>query len=179
VVDIQGNLRMIAAVVTLSDKGAAGEREDRSGALLKEMLEEAGFEVLHQVILSDDARRITRHLRNLIDAGKTELIVTTGGTGVSQRDVTPEATIALGGRRLWGMEEEMRRVSTRKTPHGMLSRGVVLAVNRSLVINLPGSPRAVRENLEVVLPAVPHAIGLLRGRDVECGGSDPGSSRVS
>ena len=171
-----GDHRLTATIVTLSDKGAAGEREDRSGALLREILGDAGFEVLDHVILPDDAPGITGHLRNVIDKGMIELIVTTGGTGISPRDVTPEATLALGGRRLWGMEEEMRRVSTRKTPHGMLSRGVVIAVDGSLVVNLPGSPRAVRENLEAVLPAIPHALGLIRSRDVEYGGFDPGPS---
>lgn len=161
-----------AAVVTLSDKGSRGERVDESGRLVAEILENKGIGITSYEILPDECDRIEGHLERLIREESVDLILTTGGTGVSPRDVTPEATLAVGEKRLWGIEEEMRRVSTSKTPHGMLSRGVAVTAGRTLILNLPGSPRGVRENLEAVIEAIPHAIGILTGRSVECGKAD-------
>ncbi|HOS77976.1 MAG TPA: MogA/MoaB family molybdenum cofactor biosynthesis protein [Syntrophales bacterium] len=156
-----------AAVVTLSDKGARGEREDLSGAECVRMLEGVGIPVVATRIIPDERREIERTLIALAAQG-LDLVVTTGGTGVSPRDVTPEATLAVIDRTLPGMAEAMRLASLAVTPHAMLSRAVAGLRNRTLIINLPGSPRGVRENLAVVLPALRHALEKIRGDESDC-----------
>jgi molybdenum cofactor synthesis domain-containing protein len=162
-----------AAVVTVSDKGAAGEREDRSGAVVREVLEAAGIEVARQEIVPDDREALADLLRELCDGG-SNLVVTTGGTGLSPRDVTPEATLAVIEREVPGMAEVMRAESLKVTPHAMISRAVCGLRGATLVINLPGSPAGARECLEVVMPAVPHALEVASGNASECAGEAPG-----
>ncbi len=158
-----------AAVITLSDKGAAGERADESGRLIREILAGAGVTVGHAETLPDEKDLIVEALTRLTGSGTIDLIITTGGTGVSPRDVTPEATREVIDRELPGMAEAMRAESLKKTPHAMISRAVVGIRKQTLIVNLPGSPRAVRENLSVILPALPHAIEKIRGDQSECG----------
>lgn len=157
-----------AAVVTLSDKGARGERADESGAVIREMLGTAGISVSSYEMLPDEREQIAATLVRLADAGTVDVIITTGGTGVAPRDVTPEATRQIIDRELPGMAEAMRAESMRTTPHAMLSRAVAGIRGRTLIINLPGSPKAVRENLAVVLPALPHAIAKVLGDPADC-----------
>ena len=161
-----------AAVVTLSDKGYAGEREDESGPVAKELLNQAGYQVTELMILPDEQEQIENMLIELSDEKGMDLIVTTGGTGFSVRDCTPEATLAVATRNAPGIAEVMRWMSFQITPKAMLSRGVSVIRNQTLIINLPGSPKAVRENLEGILPYLAHGIGVLKGTDKECGESD-------
>jgi molybdenum cofactor synthesis domain-containing protein len=159
------------AIITLSDKGAAGEREDESGAVIREMISGIGAAVVHYEILPDEKVLIVETLKRLSDSCSIDLILTTGGTGVAPRDVTPEATRAVIDRDLPGMAEAMRAESLRKTPHAMISRAVAGIRRQTLVVNLPGSPRAVRENLAEILPALPHAIEKIKGDPSDCGRS--------
>ena len=159
--------RFSAAVLTLSDKGAAGEREDRSGAVVREMLEAAGIRVDRTEILPDDRALVEERLRQLASSG-LDLVVTTGGTGVSPRDVTPEATLAVIDREIPGMSEAMRAESLKVTPHAMISRAVCGLAGRTLIVNLPGSPKGARECLSVVMPALPHALDVTAGAVTEC-----------
>jgi len=156
-----------AAVVTVSDKGAAGEREDTSGVVVAEILESRGIQVARREIVPDEANLLSELMVSLCDQA-IDLIVTTGGTGVSPRDVTPEATLAVIDREIPGMAEAMRAESLKVTAHAMLSRAVCGLRGRALIINLPGSPKGARENLEVVMPAVPHALEVVAGRASEC-----------
>jgi molybdenum cofactor synthesis domain-containing protein len=158
-----------AAIITLSDKGSKGEREDESGRTIREMITGINFSVVHYEVLPDEKQRIIDVLSRLSDSGTIDLIITTGGTGVSVRDVTPEATLAVIDRELPGMAEAMRAESLKKTPHAMISRAVAGIRKQTLIVNLPGSPRAVRENLAVILPALPHAIEKIKGDPRECG----------
>lgn len=158
-----------AAIITLSDKGSQGEREDESGKTIQEMLTAINVLIAHYEVLPDDKHLIIEVLSRLSDAGAIDLIITTGGTGVSPRDVTPEATLAVIERELPGMAEAMRAESLKKTPHAMISRAVAGIRNQTLIVNLPGSPKAVRENLAVILPALPHAIEKIKGDPGECG----------
>lgn len=157
-----------AAVVTLSDKGYAGEREDRSGPLVREMAEEAGYDVREILLLPDECEEIKACLRRLCDKENVDVVFTTGGTGFALRDCTPEATMAVADRNVPGIAEAMRAASMKITPRAMLSRGVAVIRGRTLIINLPGSPKAVRENLEVILPALDHGLAILTGRGGEC-----------
>lgn len=156
-----------AAVVTVSDKGAAGEREDKSGAVVAEMLSEHGIEVVSREIVPDESDAI-RDLMLERCAGGIDLVVTTGGTGVSPRDVTPEATLEVVERLVPGMAEAMRMESLKVTPHAMISRGVCGLRGATLIINLPGSPKGARENLGVVMPALEHALEVACGQASEC-----------
>jgi len=156
------------AIITLSDKGAKGEREDESGNIIREMIAAIGARVDHYEVLPDERPRIAAALAKLADAGSIDLVLTTGGTGVAPRDVTPEATRDVIDRELPGMAEAMRAESLKKTPHAMISRAVAGIRGRTLIVNLPGSPRAVRENLAVVLPALVHAIEKICGDPSEC-----------
>lgn len=158
-----------AAIITLSDKGFAGEREDKSGPMLAGMVRQHGYEVVEQLLLPDGIERLSAELIRLADQRQVNLILTTGGTGFSQRDLTPEATEKVCQRMAPGIPEAMRYASLKITPKAMLSRETAGIRNRSLIINLPGSPKAARENLEAVLPALDHGLGILRGTDGECG----------
>ena len=158
-----------AAIITLSDKGSRGEREDESGLIIREMIMNIGASVDHYEVLPDEEPGIIEVLSRLSDSGTIDLILTTGGTGVSPRDVTPEATREVIERELPGMAEAMRAESLKKTPRAMISRAIAGIRKRTLIVNLPGSPRAVRENLAVVLPALSHAIEKINGDPRECG----------
>ena len=148
-------------ILTASDRSARGERPDASGPTLAEMITAQGWQVVRQAILPDDLKVLCETLAAWADCGDLDIILTTGGTGFSPRDVTPEATRAVIGREAPGLAEAMRAASLQITPHAMLSRGVAGIRGRVLIINLPGSPKAALENLRVVLPVLPHAIELL------------------
>lgn len=156
------NIDIKVAVITISDRSSRGEREDKSGLVIIELLKSINAEIIEYIIIPDERDIISSNLKRLADVTKVDLIVTTGGTGLTQRDVTPEATLDVIDKRIPGLEEAMRAESIKITPHGMLSRAVAGLRNKTLIINLPGSPKAVRENLSVVLPAIPHAIELVR-----------------
>lgn len=156
------------AVVTVSDRGSRGERLDTSGDVLVELLRNEGYEVLHRTVVPDEMAQISDTLRGYADTEKVALIVTTGGTGVAPRDVTPEATLAVVDRTLPGMAEAMRAASLLKTPHAMISRAVVGIRGTTLIVNLPGSPGGALENLQVILPALPHALSKIQGDPSEC-----------
>lgn len=160
--------RWKAAVVTLSDKGYAGEREDKSGPLICEILTESGYDVQETILLPDEKEEIKKYLCELCDEKRMDIIFTTGGTGFSPRDCTPEATMDIAQRNAPGIAEAMRLASLKITPRAMLSRGASVIRGKTLIINLPGSPKAVRENLEAVLPSLDHGLAILTGRDGEC-----------
>ncbi len=157
-----------AAVITLSDKGAKGEREDKSGPAIAKRLKESGYDVIEQFLLSDDPELLTRHLIRLCDQRQPDLILTTGGTGFSARDNTPEATLAAAERNVPGIAEAIRAASLKITKHAMLSRAVSVIRGKTLIINLPGSPKACMESMDVFMDAIPHAMGLLRGDVTDC-----------
>jgi molybdopterin adenylyltransferase len=163
--------RYTCGVVTMSDKGARGEREDTSGAYLKELLSAAGFELAMYTIVPDNRERIVQTIIHAVDELKISLIVTTGGTGLSPTDVTPEAMQDIFEKEVAGMAEAMRAASLQKTSRGMLSRGRAGIRGQSLIINLPGSLKAVKENIEVVLPVIPHALDKIMGDPADCGTS--------
>jgi molybdopterin adenylyltransferase len=148
-------------VLTVSDRSSKGEREDKSGPALAEIIQASGWELMGYQIISDDQPEIEKVLRTWADSKDVDLILTTGGTGFSPRDCTPEATRNVIDRIAPGMAEAMRIASLKITPHAMLSRAVVGIRGRTLIVNLPGSPKAAKENLEVIIPALPHAIQLL------------------
>lgn len=154
-------------ILTLSDKGARGERVDGSGPLLANLVTDLG-PVVKTAILPDDAATIAEILSTWADEDHLHLILTTGGTGLSPRDVTPEATLSVVDRLVPGMAEAMRSVSLAKTPHAMLSRAVVGIRGSTLIVNLPGSPRGASENLAVLLPALGHALAKLQGDPADC-----------
>lgn len=158
-----------AAVVTLSDKGSRGERVDTAGPSAAELLAAAGYEVVEQVLLPDVQAKIERELKRLADSRQVDLIITTGGTGMAPRDVTPEATLAVATRSVPGIAEAIRAGSLAITKRAMLSRGVSVLRNSTLIVNLPGSKKAVEEALEIVLPVLEHGIRLAKGTDGECG----------
>lgn len=158
------------AVITMSDKGAAGKREDTSGAGLKQLLEDQGYRLAHYQVIPDDEKTISTTLIDLVDKRNIDLIVTTGGTGVSPSDVTPEAMNTVLDREIPGMAEAMRAASLAKTVHSVLSRGKTGIRKKSLIINLPGSRRGALENIEVILPAIPHALEKIKGEESDCGG---------
>jgi molybdopterin adenylyltransferase len=156
------------AIITISDRGARGEREDRSGQVLLERLLKDGYLVMHQAVIPDEVDAIAAELINCAEEKGIALVVTTGGTGVTPRDVTPEATLAVVERTVPGMAEAMRAASLLKTPHAMISRAVVGIRGKTLIINLPGSPKGALENLEVILQALPHALNKIQGDPSEC-----------
>jgi len=157
-----------AGILTVSDRGARGEREDLSGKAIAEMLAVVSIEVAAYDIVPDEEDRIAAKILEFVDVRNLDLVITTGGTGVSPRDVTPEATRRVMDREIPGMAEAMRQESARKTPHAMLSRAVAAIRRQSLVINLPGSPKAARENLQAILPALEHALEKIKGSEREC-----------
>lgn len=157
-------------VITLSDKGAAGKRADESGPLIQEILEAEGiYQVLETLLIPDDQSTLENALIRMSDEMGMDLILTTGGTGFSDRDNTPEATMAVATKHAPGIAEYMRVKSFEITPKAALSRGVSVIRNHTLIINLPGSPKAVRENLGFILPTLDHGLAVLLGRDGECG----------
>lgn len=156
------------AIVTLSDKGYRGERTDESGPLIRELIEAAGYEVADMSLLPDERMLIEEKLIELSDKKHVDLILTTGGTGFSPRDCTPEATLAVAARNAPGIAEAMRYASLSITPRAMLSRGVSVIRGGTLIVNLPGSPKAVRENLEYILPTLPHGLEVLKGAAFDC-----------
>jgi len=157
-----------AGVITVSDKGSRGEREDLSGKEIIRMLSAIDAIVEATVIIPDETVEIEKTLIDYADGKKLDLILTTGGTGVSPRDLTPDATLAVIDKEVPGMGEAMRRESAAITPHAMISRAVAGIRGRTLIVNLPGSPKGVRENLSVVLPALKHAIEKIQGDDRDC-----------
>ena len=166
-----------AAILTISERGFRGERADGSGPAVGDILQKAGFSIAYSEVLPDDKPAIAERLRQLADQSCLDLVVTTGGTGVSPQDVTPDATLEVIHRQIPGMAEAMRAGSLHKTPHAMLSRAVVGVRGQTLIINLPGSVRGARENLVIVLPALEHALDKIQGDASECGieGSGGGS----
>ena len=157
-----------AAVLTVSDRSFRGERPDEGGPLVVEILKNAGYAVTETAIVPDEQGRIEAALRQWCDREPVDLIVTTGGTGFAPRDVTPEATIAVCDRLTPGIPEAMRCASMRVTDRAMLSRAQAGIRKGALIINLPGSPKAARENLEAVLPALAHGLEMLSGRPADC-----------
>jgi molybdopterin adenylyltransferase len=161
-----------AGILTISDKGSRGERQDRSGEVIREILFRMDVRIVNYSIVPDEKELIVEKLVKWADEDNLDVVITTGGTGLTPRDVTPEATLAVVDRIVPGFAEAMRAESLKKTPHAMLSRAVVGTRGKCLIINLPGSPKAVRECLEVILPALPHAVETLKGQAGECGTSE-------
>ncbi len=160
---------MKVGILTVSDKGARGEREDRSGPAIREMIEAAGGEVVRTGIVPDEPDGIRAALVAWSEEG-LDLVLTTGGTGFSPRDITPEATKGVIERETPGLAEAMRRAGAERTPTAILSRAVAGIRGATLIVNLPGSEKAVRESLAAILPALPHGIDVLKGTASECGG---------
>jgi molybdopterin adenylyltransferase len=161
-------IRFKAGVLTMSDKGSRGERVDGSGALAIRMLEDDGFEIAEYKIVPDRVEDIISAIKEWCDIKKLSLIVTSGGTGLSPSDVTPQAMLKILDFEVPGMAEAMRAESLKKTPHAMISRAMAGVRGTSLIVNLPGSPKGVKENLEVVLPALKHALSKLSGDTRDC-----------
>lgn len=151
------------ALLTLSDKGAAGEREDVSGSLLAERVLGAGHELVRQQILPDDRESIAALLRDWCESGEVDIVVTTGGTGLTARDVTPESTLDIAERNVPGIVLALQLEGLKKTPFAILSRGVAVVRASTLVVNLPGNPKAIGEGMDVLLPLFPHIAELLSG----------------
>jgi molybdopterin adenylyltransferase len=164
------------AVLTVSDKGSRGEREDTSGDALEEALRELGASAVERAIVPDEADQIAAELRRWADETQVNLILTTGGTGMTTRDVTPEATLAVLDRQAPGFAEAMRAGSLAKTPHAMISRAVSGIRGKTLIINMPGSPRACREQFAMIAPALPHAVEKLLDLGGDCAVPGPGAS---
>lgn len=156
-------------IITASDKGSKGEREDLSGKLIKDMMEERGYTVKRYVMVPDEEDILAKEMCYMADELEINLILTTGGTGFSMRDVTPEATLKVIHRQAQGISEAIRYNSLQITPKGMLSRGVSGIRNKTLIINLPGSPKAVRESLAYILEPLYHGLQILVGDTSECG----------
>jgi molybdenum cofactor synthesis domain-containing protein len=156
-----------AAIVTISTKGAVGKRIDESGPAIRAVLEAAGIQVVHTKLVADGVTPVGNAIREATQ--KANVVITSGGTGLSPNDMTPEATRRVIDREAPGIAEALRAHSLSKTPHGMLSRGVAGTLGASLVVNLPGSPKAALESLEVLIPVLPHAIELLAGESGEGG----------
>jgi molybdenum cofactor synthesis domain-containing protein len=161
-------------ILTISDKGSRGQREDKSGEVIKDIVTKAGGAVVKYEILPDEQDSIAEKLSVWADSGKVDIILTTGGTGLSKRDVTPEATLSVIDREVPGLAEAMRARSLEKTPMAMLSRAVVGQRGLCLIVNLPGNPKAVRECLEVIIPALPHAVDIIKGAVTEHSIQDAG-----
>lgn len=164
----EGHFPWQAAVITLSDKGAAGQRKDESSPAIAKRLTDSGYEVVEELIIPDDVRVLKQELMRLCDQRQLDLILTTGGTGCSPRDTTPEATLTVADRNVPGIAEAMRAASLKITPHAMISRAASVIRGKTLIINLPGSPKACMENMDVFMDTIPHAMGLLRNEVHDC-----------
>jgi len=160
-----------AGIITVSDKGSQGKRQDLSGPAIAEMLAGAAIQIKKTLIIPDEVDQISNAIIQFADIEQLDLILTTGGTGVSPRDLTPDATLQVIDKEVPGMAEAMRYASMKITPHAMISRAIAGIRGRSLIINLPGSPKGAKENLAVVLPAIPHAIEKIKGDDRDCASS--------
>jgi molybdopterin adenylyltransferase len=161
-----------AGILTISDKGSRGNRQDKSGEAIRQILSTMDARIANYDIVPDEKELIVKKLVKWADEDNLDVVITTGGTGLTPRDVTPEATLAVVDRIVPGFAEAMRAESLKKTPHAMLSRAVVGTRGQCLIVNLPGSPKAVRECLQVILPALPHAVETLKGEAGECGTSE-------
>lgn len=162
--------KMRAAIIISSDSGYEGSREDMSGPVIREILERDGYEITEQILLPDERALLSGKMREICDGERAELLITTGGTGLSRRDQTPEATKAVIEKEVPGIPEAMRAYSIGLTKRAMLSRGTAGIRNRTLIINLPGSPKAVRECLEYLLPELRHGLEVLIGEAQDCAG---------
>jgi molybdopterin adenylyltransferase len=160
---------MLAGILVISDKGWHGERSDKSGPVAKEIISRLGIEVARYEVVPDEAEIISTRLREWSDALGLDLILTSGGTGLSPRDVTPESTLAVVDKIIPGLTEAMRIDTMKRKPEAILSRAVAGSRGKCLIVNLPGSPKAVRECLEVILSVLPHALDILGGKTSECG----------
>ena len=161
-------------IITISDKGSKGQRQDKSGEVIRDVVSSMNAKVVKYEIIPDEKDIIAATLCDWADSGKMDVILTTGGTGLSKRDVTPEATLSVVDRVVPGITEAMRAKSLEKTPMAMLSRAAAGQRGQCLIINLPGSPKAVRECLEVIIPAIPHAVEIIKGEVTEHSLQDAG-----
>jgi len=161
--------KLKAAVITVSDKGYRGQREDRSGKYIVQYFKQRGWEITDYDIVPDNQELIEKKLKQISDTQKANLILTTGGTGFSPTDVTPEATKGVVERNVPGFSEIIRMEGQKKTPRAILSRGVSGIRGKTLIINLPGSIKGVKESLELIYRPLPHGVDILTGRDAECG----------
>jgi len=159
---VSSNLVLRVGIITVSDRSSAGLRPDASGPALEGLITTRGWKVVRRLTVPDEVTAIKKALIHWTGSGDLDVILTTGGTGFSPRDVTPEATQAVIERAAPGLAEAMRQASLRITPHAMLSRSVAGIRGRTLIVNLPGSPKAAAENLDVIMPVLPHAVQLLR-----------------
>lgn len=161
-------MKIRVGIITVSDKGSAGLREDKSGPTVQECLRAINHKVIWYGIVPDEQREIENRIKILCDELDANVVLTTGGTGLASRDVTPEATMAVAQRLVPGIAEAMRIQSATKAPRSMLSRGVCVTRGSTLIVNMPGSPKAVRECMEIILPVLDHATELLKGTASEC-----------
>ncbi|MGN0512630.1 MAG: molybdenum cofactor biosynthesis protein B [Lachnospiraceae bacterium] len=164
------NEMFTAGIITASDKGSAGEREDLSGPAIREYIEREGYKVVSMKILPDDEDALYNEMVRLCDEEHVDVVFTTGGTGLSPRDNTPEATMRAATKNVPGIAEAIRYYSLQITPRAMLSRAVSVMRNRTLIINLPGSPKAVKESLSFIIPSLKHGIEIMKGQTGECAG---------
>lgn len=162
------NEMFTAGIITASDKGSAGEREDLSGPAIREYIEREGYKVVSMKILPDDEEALYNEMVRLCDEEQVDVVFTTGGTGLSPRDNTPEATMRAATKNVPGIAEAIRYYSLQITPRAMLSRAVSVMRNRTLIINLPGSPKAVKESLSFIIPSLKHGIEIMKGQTGEC-----------
>ena len=162
-------MRIKVSILTISDKGARGEREDTSGGTIQDLLKGLPSEVIHYEVIPDERNMIKEALIRCADSLHSDLILTTGGTGLSPRDLTPDATQEVIEKEVPGFSEAMRAEGLKNTPHAMISRAICGIRKQTLIVNLPGSPKAVRECLKAILPAIPHALSKLKGDQEECG----------
>ncbi|MDD3249956.1 MAG: MogA/MoaB family molybdenum cofactor biosynthesis protein [Smithellaceae bacterium] len=157
-----------AGIITVSDKGSQGKREDQSGPVIAELLTGADVSIRKTIIIPDEIDQISQAIVQFADVEKLDLILTTGGTGVSPRDLTPDATLKVLDKEIPGIAEAMRAASMKITPHAMISRAVAGIRGRSLIINLPGSPKSAKENLSVIMPALAHTMEKIQGDERDC-----------